>query len=127
MSLSNLYTVEATTNQRISELRMVFHHVRQLVEQRYSDNRNMRWQSVSSFCFLRFIVPAILHPHLFGLCNGVPFIDCVVIPSSAEIVSGRFAFNGCPTISYIGCASHSKFGKLKYREYLFRLPRSRLD
>jgi hypothetical protein len=27
-------------------------------------------QSVSAFCFLRFIVPAILHPHLFGLCSG---------------------------------------------------------
>jgi len=30
------------------------------------------WQSVSAFCFLRFIVPAILHPHLFGLCPGLP-------------------------------------------------------
>ncbi|KAF6766033.1 GTPase activating protein [Ephemerocybe angulata] len=29
-------------------------------------------QSVSAFCFLRFIVPAILHPHLFGLYPGSP-------------------------------------------------------
>ncbi|KXN90023.1 Ras GTPase-activating protein gap-2 [Leucoagaricus sp. SymC.cos] len=30
------------------------------------------WQSVSAFIFLRFIVPGILHPHLFGLCSGLP-------------------------------------------------------
>lgn len=29
------------------------------------------WQSVSAFIFLRFLVPGILHPHLFGLCSGV--------------------------------------------------------
>lgn len=30
------------------------------------------WQSVSAFIFLRFLVPGILHPHLFGLCSGLP-------------------------------------------------------
>ncbi|KAG8806367.1 hypothetical protein FRC18_006120 [Serendipita sp. 400] len=30
------------------------------------------WQAISSFVFLRFLVPAILNPHLFGLCPGMP-------------------------------------------------------
>ncbi|KAL5534237.1 hypothetical protein ACEPAG_699 [Sanghuangporus baumii] len=55
------------------ELRQLFQHIRQLVERRFEQgNRDMRWQSVSAFCFLRFFVPAILHPHLFGLCHGMP-------------------------------------------------------
>ncbi|THH16896.1 hypothetical protein EW146_g3826 [Bondarzewia mesenterica] len=60
-----------------NEMRRLFERIRQLVERRYrfSDNNSSRelpWQSVSAFCFLRFIVPAILHPHLFGLCPGLP-------------------------------------------------------
>jgi hypothetical protein len=60
-----------------SELRRLFEYVRKLVERRYrikdtsqDQNRELPWQSVSAFCFLRFIVPAILHPHLFGLSSG---------------------------------------------------------
>lgn len=56
-----------------SELRKLFQHIRQLVERQFGqESRDLRWQSVSAFCFLRFIVPAILHPHLFGLCPGLP-------------------------------------------------------
>ncbi|KAF8873707.1 hypothetical protein CPB84DRAFT_618997 [Gymnopilus junonius] len=62
-----------------NEMRILFKTIRKLVEQRYRpgpssvDNNNLLpWQSVSAFCFLRFIVPAILHPHLFGLCPGLP-------------------------------------------------------
>ncbi|EJD47784.1 Rho GTPase activation protein [Auricularia subglabra TFB-10046 SS5] len=56
-----------------NELRKLFEHIRKLVEARYSaDYPELRWQCVSAFCFLRFIVPAILHPHLFGLCQGLP-------------------------------------------------------
>ncbi|KAF8274095.1 Rho GTPase activation protein [Lactarius quietus] len=60
------------------EMRQLFEHIRQLVERRFrtvpdSDaNVELPLQSVSAFCFLRFIVPAILHPHLFGLCPGLP-------------------------------------------------------
>jgi len=59
------------------EMRELFKYIRQLVERRYSkgpntDTNDLPRQSVSAFCFLRFIVPAILHPHLFGLCSGLP-------------------------------------------------------
>lgn len=61
------------------EMRKLFETIRKLVDQRYrtnstqsEQNRELPWQSVSAFCFLRFIVPAILHPHLFGLYSGLP-------------------------------------------------------
>ncbi|KAJ7071030.1 GTPase activating protein [Mycena amicta] len=63
------------------EMRRLFETIRKLVEKRYKiketnnqDSRELPWQSVSAFCFLRFIVPAILHPHLFGLCPGMPSV-----------------------------------------------------
>ena len=53
------------------ELRELFQYIRQLIERKFeSTNIDISWQGVSAFCFLRFIVPAILHPHLFGLCHG---------------------------------------------------------
>ncbi|KAI0735157.1 Rho GTPase activation protein [Earliella scabrosa] len=65
-----------TRRQCPTELRQLFEHIRRLVETRYrvrdDNNRELPWQSVSAFCFLRFIVPAILHPHLFGLLPGLP-------------------------------------------------------
>lgn len=59
------------------EMRQLFYMIRTLVDDQYQAsspsqtiNRDLPRQSVSAFCFLRFIVPAILHPHLFGLCPG---------------------------------------------------------
>ncbi|KAF8642289.1 hypothetical protein AX16_009559 [Volvariella volvacea WC 439] len=61
------------------EMRRLFETIRKVVERRYGSqehnpnyNPDLPHQSVSAFCFLRFIVPAILHPHLFGLCPGLP-------------------------------------------------------
>lgn len=69
-----------------SEMRRLFKHIRVLVEKRYGikdptkdQNRELPWQSVSAFCFLRFIVPAILNPHLFGLCPGTSKLYTVII------------------------------------------------
>jgi hypothetical protein len=63
----------------LSEMRMLFRTIRKLVERRNRPDPTtidthdyLPWQSVSAFCFLRFIVPAILHPHLFGLSPGQP-------------------------------------------------------
>ena len=57
------------------EMRRLFAHIRHLIEVRYStaenQNKDLPWQGVSSFLFLRFFVPAILHPHLFGIWPGV--------------------------------------------------------
>ncbi|KAH9486933.1 putative Ras GTPase-activating-like protein ngap [Psilocybe cubensis] len=75
---TQIYSVR---NECPNEMRILFKTIRTLVEQRYQpnpasldNNKNLRWQSVSAFCFLRFIVPAILNPHLFGLCPGLPSV-----------------------------------------------------
>jgi len=63
-----------------SEIRRLLGHVRKLVENRYKSagqgrqSKELPWQSVSAFFFLRFIVPAILHPYRYGLYPSV-YID----------------------------------------------------
>lgn len=61
------------------EMRTLFEHIRKLVERRCRSTQaptddgsqsDFPWQAISAFIFLRFIVPAILHPHLFGLVPG---------------------------------------------------------
>ncbi|EAU93112.2 GTPase activating protein [Coprinopsis cinerea okayama7 len=71
--------IYAVRNECPIELRRLFLTIRKLVEERCRNengsigaNRDLPKQSVSAFVFLRFIVPAILHPHLFGLCPGLP-------------------------------------------------------
>ncbi|THH34129.1 hypothetical protein EUX98_g93 [Antrodiella citrinella] len=67
------------THNTLFELRSVFAHIRQLVQARYvaktgedsQEFKDLPWQSVSSFLFLRFMVPAILHPHLWGFWPGM--------------------------------------------------------
>ncbi|KAF8516149.1 GTPase activating protein [Hysterangium stoloniferum] len=66
----NIY---ASRDQCPLELRKLFGWIRELVEKRFGDGDevvNLKYQSVSAFCFLRLIVPAILHPHLWGLHPG---------------------------------------------------------
>ncbi|KAK1233585.1 hypothetical protein PQX77_003271 [Marasmius sp. AFHP31] len=57
-----------------SEMRRLFGTIRARVEERFplEENRELPWKCVSAFVFLRFIVPAILHPHQVGLCRGLP-------------------------------------------------------
>ncbi|KAJ2927130.1 hypothetical protein H1R20_g9961, partial [Candolleomyces eurysporus] len=72
---NQIYSVR---NECPNELRRLFQTIRTLVEQRTkaekgsTEHRDLPKQTVSAFCFLRFIVPAILHPHLFGLYPGLP-------------------------------------------------------
>ena len=55
-------------------MREMFVFIRSLVEERYHvlpDNYvDLPWQGLSSFLFLRFFVPPILHPHLFEFLPG---------------------------------------------------------
>jgi hypothetical protein len=54
------------------ELRLIFRHIRACAEDRYGDFlRSVKYSSVSGFLFLRFFVPAVLNPKLFGLLKGV--------------------------------------------------------
>lgn len=71
---TQIYSVR---NECPEETKKLFGTIRKLVEKRMDETKqnkypNLPWQSVSAFCFLRFIVPAILHPHLFGICPGIP-------------------------------------------------------
>jgi hypothetical protein len=53
------------------ELRLIFRHIRACAEDRYGDYlRTVKYSSVSGFLFLRFFVPAVLNPKLFGLLKG---------------------------------------------------------
>ncbi|KAH3910004.1 hypothetical protein HBI56_128760 [Parastagonospora nodorum] len=55
------------------ELRLIFRHIRACAEDRYGDYlRTVAYSSVSGFLFLRFFVPAVLNPKLFGLLKDHP-------------------------------------------------------
>ena len=54
------------------DLRLIFRHIRACAEDRYGDYlRTVQYSSVSGFLFLRFFVPAVLNPKLFGLLKGM--------------------------------------------------------
>ncbi|GJE86123.1 Rho GTPase activation protein [Phanerochaete sordida] len=57
------------------ELRRLFSRIRTLIETRYQVREDrysdLPWQGVSAFVFLRFFVPAILHPHHHGFWPGL--------------------------------------------------------
>ncbi|KAF2133843.1 hypothetical protein P153DRAFT_392486 [Dothidotthia symphoricarpi CBS 119687] len=55
------------------ELRLIFRHIRACADDRYGDYlRTVQYSSVSGFLFLRFFVPAVLNPKLFGLLKDHP-------------------------------------------------------
>ncbi|KAF1972775.1 hypothetical protein BU23DRAFT_158370 [Bimuria novae-zelandiae CBS 107.79] len=55
------------------ELRLIFRHIRACAEDRFGDFlRTVQYSSVSGFLFLRFFVPAVLNPKLFGLLKDHP-------------------------------------------------------
>ena len=55
-----------------AELRFIFRHIKACAEDRYGDFlRTVSYSSVSGFLFLRFFVPAILNPRMFGLLKGM--------------------------------------------------------
>ncbi|KAF2110826.1 hypothetical protein BDV96DRAFT_191768 [Lophiotrema nucula] len=57
------------------ELRLIFRHIRACAEDRFGDFlRTVKYSSVSGFLFLRFFVPAVLNPKLFGLLKDHPKI-----------------------------------------------------
>jgi hypothetical protein len=59
------------------ELRYIFRHVRACADDRYgSFLRTVSYSSVSGFLFLRFFVPAVLNPRLFGLLKGMYTSSC---------------------------------------------------
>lgn len=54
------------------ELRLIFRHIKACADDRYGDFlRTVQYSSVSGFLFLRFFVPAVLNPKLFGLLKGM--------------------------------------------------------
>ena len=54
------------------ELRAIFQHIKSCAEDRYGQFVPLvTYRSVSSFVFLRFLIPAILDPRLYGLLNGM--------------------------------------------------------
>ena len=60
-------------------MRGIFTHIRSLIVARYEASKDnhpdLPWQGVSAFLFLRFFVPAILHPHLFGFWPGTSITE----------------------------------------------------
>ena len=97
----------------IREMRRLFEYIRQLVEKRYKGQssekiRELPWQSVSAFCFLRFIVPAILHPHLFGLCTGEIFLLSFYSITRTESSWNRFTRCSRPADVNADSEGHTK-------------------
>lgn len=63
--------ITASVNRCPPELRLIFRHIRACADDRYGDFlRTVKYSSVSGFLFLRFLVPAVLNPKLFGLLKG---------------------------------------------------------
>lgn len=56
-----------------SDLRIIFKHVQTIVDERYDNSvPTRRFTCISAFVFLRFFVPALLNPRLFGVTSHHP-------------------------------------------------------
>jgi hypothetical protein len=91
----------------------VLHRVGELAEQKFAHTSDVRYTAVSGFIFLRFYAPAILSPHLFGLCRLQPstgnFFLCTPLPNGKlpQAVFGHLqlmthlspVFRCCPNIN----------------------------
>jgi hypothetical protein len=102
------------------EMNRLFEHIRRLVERRCRETKvpaddgsqsDFPWQAVSAFIFLRFIVPAILHPHLFGLVPGgssssPSFLDVTLTGSGHPRSTGSVS----PTKPHAGRQGPPKLG-----------------
>ncbi|GAB7341659.1 hypothetical protein MBLNU457_g0008t1 [Dothideomycetes sp. NU457] len=65
--------ISSTAQKCPVELRLIFRHIKACAEDRYGDFlRSVSYSSVSGFLFLRFFLPAILNPSLFGLLKEEP-------------------------------------------------------
>lgn len=101
------------------EMRRLFEHIRKLIEKRCratktfvddASQNDFPWRAVSAFIFLRFIVPAILHPHLFGLVPGKSsFRSSSLNVASAAVGDPRRPGGTSPAESYIDRQGPPKF------------------
>lgn len=80
-------SISASATRCPPELRLIFRHIRACAEDRYGDFlRSVTYSSVSGFLFLRFFVPAVLNPKLFGLLKGQsPLNECNWVSSSQHL------------------------------------------
>jgi hypothetical protein len=93
------------------ELRYIFRHIRACALDRFGDfHRAVAYSSVSGFLFLRFFVPAILNPQLFGLLKGWLIFDrCSANNVDSPSMTARRTFTLLAK-SLQGLANLSSFG-----------------
>ena len=102
------------------EMRRLFEHIRKLVEKRcratktFADDGgqgDLPWQAVSVFIFLRFIVPAILHPHSFGLVPGQSHFHSSSVTMTSTVLGDLRPTGGASTTKpHPDCQGPSKRG-----------------
>ena len=71
--MKTLQSIWSTADEFPVAIRKVLHVLKETTSLQFLDDPNCRCTSVSAFVFLRFFVPAILGPRLFGLSNGMCF------------------------------------------------------
>ncbi|SRR5258708_38721949 len=83
------------------DLRCLFSRIIQQVETRFpnsaqSGSEYLPLQSITSLCFLRFFVPAIMNPGMFGLVHGEYRCYNMLLPDVCMLIdSPRFTAPFC--------------------------------